>query len=128
MEPYFLAKLIGAYFLIVGVLVATRKRSIMPAIAELAKNRSLLLVIAVVELAAGLAIVIYYPLISWDWIGLISLVGWMMIVEGIMYLAAPTKFIQKFIKRFNRSSWYTIGGGITVILGLYLLAAGFQLL
>ena len=124
-EPLLLAQLFGLYFLIVGGVVMLRRQSIMPAIAELAANRALLLVIALVELAAGLAIVLMYPKITLDWVGLISLIGWMLVAESILYMALPVKKVQKFIKSFNTHSWYASSGVLSVIIGAYLAAIGF---
>jgi hypothetical protein len=126
MEPLFLPQLLGLYFMLVGTIVMVRKASIMPGIAQLAANRPLIMTIAFVEIAAGLAILLVNPVLTFDWHGLIALVGWMLLAEGIIYLALPAREVQKFIKRFNTPAWYFWGGLIAVIAGIYLMAAGFQ--
>lgn len=128
MEPLFLAQLIGCYLLVVGVIVALRRTSIMPAVSELVKSKALLIIIACVELAAGLAIVLTYPQITFDWMGIIALVGWMMVVEGVLYLALPSRRVQKMVRVFNTPTWYVIGGVLAALLGLYLASVGFGLL
>lgn len=125
MEPLLLAQLLGVYFIIVGGVVMLRRSSVMPAINDLVANRALLMVIALIELAAGLAIVLNYPSITPDWVGVISLVGWMLAVESVLYLALPNKKIQKMIRYFNTESWYVSGGVLSVILGAYLAGVGF---
>lgn len=120
-----LAQLLGLYFIIVGVAAIYRRKSFMPAIAQLANNRALMLVIALAELMAGLAIVLTYPDLTWDANGLISLIGWMLLVEGVVYLAAPSKKVQKFVRRFNHEKWYGAGGAVAVAMGAYLAATGF---
>jgi len=127
MEPIFLAKLFGLYFLVVGAIVLLRQSTVMPAIAEIAKNRALMYIIALVELAAGLAVIIAYPDVSYDWMGVISLVGWMLTVEGVLYLALPHAKVQKFVKSFNTPSWYLSGGVLSIVLGAYLAGVGFGL-
>jgi len=124
-EPLLLAQLFGLYFLIVGGVVMLRRQSIMPAIADMAANRGLLLLMALVELAAGLAVILMYPKITFDWLGLISLIGWMLVVEAVLYLALPMKTVQKFIKKFNTHSWYASTGVLAVIVGAYLAGIGF---
>lgn len=128
MESFFIAQLIGIYLLVVGVVVAIRQKSIMPAISELAKSRALLLIIAAIELAAGIAVVLVYPRVSFDWMGLVSLVGWMMVVESIVYLSMPMQQVQKFMRKFNTPKWYTLGGLGSAAIGIYLIAIGFQVL
>ena len=121
----FLAKLFGLYFIIVGVVVLVRRRAMMPTVTSLLANRAMLLVLGAVEIIAGLAIVLTYPQISFDIRGILSVIGYMMIVEGIIYLAAPVKMVQKMIRKFNRPSWYLSGGLLAVLLGVYLAAVGF---
>lgn len=121
----FLAQLFGLYFIIVGAIVAIRRQSFMPAIADLANNRGLLLVLSVVEIIAGLALVLAYPTVTYDFVGIISLIGWMMLIEGILYLALPARSVQKLIRNFNTPSWYVYGGAVAVVLGVYLAGVGF---
>lgn len=125
MESLFLAQLIGLYLLVVGAVVSIRRTSIMPAVSDMVKNKALIIILAFVELAAGLAIVLAYPQITLDWMGIISVVGWMMVVEGILYLAMPFPAIQKMIRRFNTQRWYVAGGVVSIVAGTYLAGVGF---
>lgn len=124
----FLAKLFGLYFLIIGIIVLIRRKAVMPAIAELANNRSVLLTLAIIELGAGLALALAYPTIQWSVSGLFSIIGYMLVVEGLLYLAAPYRATQRFIKGFNKSEWFMAGGVVAVLIGAYLVAYGFNLL
>ncbi len=123
-----LSQLLGLYFIIVGVIVLYRRRSIMPAISQLVANRPLLLVIALAEILAGLAIILTYPNITADADGVIALIGWVLAVEGVLYLAMPIQSVQRFVRKFNNETWYGTGGAIAVLLGGYLAATGFGLL
>lgn len=125
MDPLFLAKLLGVYLVVYGLIALLRRKSIMPAIAEIAKNRGLLLVFASIELAAGLAIVLAYPMVGFSWLGIISLVGWMMIVESVLYLTFPKKLMRSVIEMVNVPIWYQVGGILSILLGLYLVMVGF---
>jgi len=120
-----LAQLLGLYFIIVGVIVLYRRKSIMPAIAQLAANRALLLVIALVEILAGLAVILSYPQIEASLDGVLAVIGWILIVEGVLYLALPVKIVQRFVRKFNNETWYGTGGVIAILLGGYLAGASF---
>lgn len=128
MGMIFLAKLIGFYLIIVGVVAALRQSSVMPAIADLIKNRALVVLFAFIELAAGLALLVANPVVTPDWIGVIALVGWMMVIESILYLTLPFRLVQRIIRPFNRREWYIGGGLLSIALGAYLAASGFGLL
>ena len=127
MLEVFIAKLFGLYLLVMGVLVLVKKRSVMPAVMEIAKNRALTIVLGALDLAAGLAIVIIYPEVSVSPVGLISLLGYMAIVEGIVYLTLPINRIQKMVRSFGNKQWYMASGVVAVLAGIYLSGFGFGL-
>ncbi len=127
MLEVFIAKLFGLYLIIAGVLVLTKKQSLMPAVMDIAKNRALTIVLGALDLAAGLAIVIAFPDVSTSPVGLISLLGYMMVVEGIVYLALPMKSIQKMVRSFGNRQWFMAGGIVAVLGGIYLAGFGFGL-
>ncbi len=120
-----LQQLLGLYFVIIGAIVLYRRKSIMPALTQIVANRPLLLVIALIELAAGLAVVLTNPNVTPDAAGLVSLIGWMLIVEAIIYLAMPYRSVQKMLRSFSSPQWYSVGAVIALLMGLYLTANGF---
>ena len=124
----FLAQLLGLYFIIAGLIIMVRRRSLIPAVAEFGHSRAIILVLALVELAGGLAIALAHPVFTPDWRGLITLVGWWMIVESVIHIVLPFAGMRKLIRMFNHSQWYITGGFISVVLGLYFAAAGFGFL
>lgn len=121
----FLAQLFGLYFLLVGAIVLLRGESLMPAMSELLKNRGLVLMFAFIELIGGLAIVIGHPIYTIDWQGLVTLIGVMLVVESILYLAMPAKAVRKLWTRFNTPYWYRIGALAGIAIGGYLAMIGF---
>ena len=123
----FLAKLLGIYLIVIGVMVYLRKKSVIPTMRELLKNRALLLVIGVIELAAGIALVLAYPFISWSLEGAFSIIGYSLIVESVVYLGAPAHVVQKVVGRFNKPLWYKLGAVLAVVVGAYLTGTGFGL-
>lgn len=123
-----LAQLLGLYFIIVGVLVLYRRKSIMPAVSQLVANRPLLFVIALAEILAGLAVILTFPQFSPSWEGALSIIGWVLTIEGILYLALPFRVVQRFVRKFNNDTWYGTGGAVAILLGAYLAAGGFGFL
>jgi len=121
----FLAKLFGLYFILMGVIMVLRRRSIIPAIRDFASNAGLRVVIGAIEIVAGLALVIAYPDVSLSVAGIIALVGYMMVIEGILYLSMPAKFVQSFIRTFNKPVWYQSGSALAIVAGIYLAGTGF---
>lgn len=124
MELFF-AKLFGLYFLVMGTLIMWRRDSLIPSIIRFANDRAVLLVFSVIEILAGLALVIAYPTVSLSVPGMVSLVGYMLIVEGVFYLAAPTKYIRGLVKYFSKPVWFIIGGVLSILAGIFLAGKGF---
>jgi hypothetical protein len=121
----FLAKLFGLYFIVMGVIMMLRRRSIIPAIKDFASNTGLRFVIAAIELIAGLALVLGYPTVSFSVVGVISLIGYMMVIESIIYMSMPARFVQNFIRSFNKPVWYNAGGVLAIVAGAWLAGTGF---
>ena len=118
----YLAQLLGLYFIIAGLIVAWQQKSLMEAVGDFEKNRALVLVVALVELVAGIAIVLGNPVFSYDWMGLIALVGAWMIVEAVLYIIMPFSQVKRFIRYFNRkqtSSRRSISRGCTAAFSQY---------
>lgn len=127
MDPLsiFLAQLFGLYFVIAGGVILFRRKSLIPVVAEFGHDRALVLVIALMELIGGLAIAIAHPIWTPDWRGLITLIGWWMIIESVIYLVMPYTGIRRMIRMFNTSQWYISGGFLSIAIGLYLVGVGF---
>lgn len=121
----FFAKLFGLYFIVIGLLILWRRDALMPAVTRFSQDTGLLLIFSCLEIAAGLALVVAYPAVSLSIPGAISLVGYMLVVEGVIYLAAPARFIRSFIALFNKPVWFVVGGILSVFAGIYLTGKGF---
>lgn len=123
----FLAQLFGIYLIIVGILVVLRRDSFMPIVAELGANRSLIFVIAIFELAVGIGLALSHSIFTFDYRGIISVLGWAMLIEGVLYLSLPFPKVRKLFKAFNTPGWYVSGGTLSIVIGGYLTGIGFGL-
>lgn len=119
----FLAKLIGLYLLIVTLLCIFRARQIKLTGKELVASRSALAVSAEISLIFGLVIAIDHPIWEYSWRGLITVLGYLMILRGIMRFAFPTQVKKLASKMMNKSIWPILV--IMLIIGAYLTYCGF---
>lgn len=120
----FLAKLFGVYFLIVGVLWVFRKDLFTEIVHELVASKALLAVSGFISLSIGLAIAIGHPVYTFDWRGLITLLGYLAIAKGIVRVGFPDvskRVIPKLVKNY-----FHIMLIIVFLLGLYLTSHGFS--
>ena len=121
----FLAQTLGLYFVILGALVILRQSSMLKVFSGLTKSPLALYLLALLELAAGIMLTVAYPTVGTDVPGVLSIIGYMLIVEGIFYLGVPLGLSRKFINKFNTSQWYVAGGVAAIALGSYLAGMGY---
>ncbi len=122
----FLAQLFGIYSIIGGLAVIARRRYFIPVIGGFAEERLTRLFVAILELLAGLAIVLSHNVWSTLPESIISLFGWGLALEGTFYLLASDELVESLFRKLNTQLWYTAGGLLSIIIGLYLTAVGFS--
>ncbi|MFA6552424.1 MAG: hypothetical protein WCT19_02895 [Candidatus Paceibacterota bacterium] len=124
----FLAKLMGAFSIIAGLSMMLRNKMVMSIFDEMSGNRALVYVLGVIELVGGLIIVLNHNI----WTGktftlVISVLGWMLLLEGVLYVFVSQKTSHKIFKWLHRSDVYYVFALAYVVLGAYLAYYGFHL-
>ncbi len=104
----FLAKLIGLYFLILGVLSVLRSRQIKIMGKDFASSPITLAVSAEISLLFGLVIAIDHSIWEYNWKGLITVLGYLMILRGILRFAFPQQVKKMVTKMTNRGFWLSV--------------------
>lgn len=120
-----LSKVFGAYLVIGGLAYVLRQKFFMAVVHHFVEERMLRVVLAIAELVVGLFIIFGHNV--WETLPqtIVSLIGWLMLLEGIFYLFMPDKVVRKVVKTFNTTAWYVGGGVVSIIAGLYLLNSAF---
>lgn len=121
----FLAKLLGLYLLIVAVLWVLRKEQFESSVKDFVDSKGMLAFSGGISIVLGLAIAIGHPIWEWSWKGLISLLGYLFILQGIMRLGFP-ELVQKNTSKMLGGVGYWIGFAVIAILGIYLTYSGFK--
>ena len=126
-ETLLLAKVLGIFLLLLGVALLLRWRQFIPVVEEYARSGLVRLVYAVIELLAGLFLVVMHN--AWHSVpaALVSLLGWWAVLEAAAFLLLPDAFVARVLRAFNRRGWYVAGGIAQLLLGAYLTAVGFGL-
>ena len=119
----FLAKLIGLYLLIIAADLFLRKREIEGAVKDFASSKGLLVFSGSRSLILGLAIVIAHPIYELNWRGLITLLGYLLILRGALRVAFPTVIQKKMVSFFHKG--YPAVFFTLLIVGGFLVYCGF---
>ena len=119
----FLAKLLGIYMLIVAAAWIVCKKQVDLSIKEIIDSKGLIAFSGLMNILLGLAIAIGHPLWELSWVGLITLLGYIMIIKGIMRLIFWEKAQKYMLKVISKGYWPIIV--MLIVLGGFLTYSGF---
>jgi hypothetical protein len=122
-----LSKVFGLFLVIVGAAILLRRRYYLPVYGAYVRERLIRAVTSLAEILAGLFLVTLYGEWSSPSEAILGLIGWMALLEGLMFTLLPDGFLEKFMKIFNAPAWYVAGGLLAIATGSYLAASGFGL-
>ena len=122
----FLARLFGLYCLVMGAAMLLQRDAFPAMVNAITSNAPLVLTIGVFTLFAGLALVLLHNI----WSGgalpiIITLLGWLTLIKGAMLLLLPPAKLSALYAAVSPNA-ILISGILTLLLGVYLTAAGFR--
>jgi putative exporter of polyketide antibiotics len=124
----FLSRLIGLYAILVALSMFSRGQASVETLAALLQNPSMVFVLGVVMLAAGLAMVLAHNI----WSGgalvvVVTLVGWMTLIKSLVFLFLPPEMEARlFLERLHDQQLFYFYWALPLVLGLYLTYGGFR--
>jgi len=122
----FLAKLIGAYALIMSAWMLVRRDVALQMIESVSREPVAIAFVGMIRLAIGLAIVIGHDIWSDTAAALVSLVGWITLISGFLTLFLPPQTVRDIFARMAYEKRYPVFALISFVLGGALLIAGFS--
>jgi hypothetical protein len=122
----FLAKLLGPFFLIVGVSVLINARAFHTIADEFIRNPALVFLTGLMVLPVGLAIVLTHNVWVSNWPVLITILGWLTIVSGALRLLVPRQALDMGRKLYANPNMPFIAAGIWIVVGAVLCFFGYR--
>jgi len=119
----FLAKLLGLYFIIISLLWIFRHQQLVASCKEMILTKGLLALSGEFSLVFGLVIAIDHTIWEWSWQGLVTLLGYLLILRGILRLAFPA-FVKSAVSKMVKDSCWPIFL-VMLAIGVYLAYCGF---
>jgi len=124
-RSHFLAKLIGPVFIVGGLGMLFNAAAFRVMFERSLHDHMLIYLTGVLSLPAGLAIVVLHNEWKWHWPVMITVIGWLMVIGGIVRMLAP-EMIQTFgLSLISYPNFCIIDGGIGVLLGVLLSYFGY---
>ncbi|PWB91075.1 hypothetical protein [Methylocystis sp. SB2] len=122
----FLAKLIGAYALIMSAWMLVRRDVALQMIESVSREPVAIAFVGMIRLVIGLAIVIGHDIWSDTTAALVSLIGWITLISGFLTLFLPPQTVRDIFSRMAYETRYPVFALISFALGGALLIAGFS--
>jgi hypothetical protein len=125
-----LARLMGPILLVIGIGMAfglmMEGAGYSSVLKEFIANRALIFLTGVLALLAGVAIVHVHNVWVSDWRVIVTVLGWLLVLRGVMLLVFPLT-VQVFGDRVAASeAGVTAGAALTFVLGAILCVMGYE--
>jgi hypothetical protein len=124
----FLSRLIGLYCILVALSMIIRKQATLESVTELLHNPSMIFIVGIMTLAAGLAMVLAHNI----WSGgplpvVVTLVGWITLIKSLFFLFLPPQVeAGLFLRQLHYQELFYFYGAVSVVLGVHLTYGGFR--
>ncbi len=125
-DTLFLAQVFGFYLIIVGFAVIIRHEYIKELVKDFISSPAHIFIAGLFTTVLGLLLVLKHNIWQGDIVGVITIISWLTLLKGIYYMWTPHTMFKKIIRWTNTHNWYIGSGIISVVLGIYLISAGFS--
>ena len=121
----YLAKLIGPFFALVGLSVLVNEATFRGIVKEFIKSPGLVFLSGLLTLPVGIAIVLAHNVWVANWPVLITIIGWLAIITGVIRVAATKQVIAKAKKISASKNFPQVAAAIWVAIGAVLCFFGY---
>jgi hypothetical protein len=124
----FLSRLIGLYCIVIALSMMTRRQDTVETVTALLQNSSMMLIVGIITLAAGLAVVLAHNIWSGGALGVVvTLVGWITLIKSLFFLFLPPEMeAGLFLGQLHYRQLFYLYTAISLVLGVYLTYGGFR--
>jgi hypothetical protein len=123
----FLSRLIGLYCILVALSMITRRQATLESVTALLHNPSMIFIVGIITLAAGLAMALAHNIWSGGALAVVvTLVGWITLIKSLFFLFLPPEVEARlFLQQLHYQEFFYFYGAVSLVLGVYLTHGGF---
>jgi len=123
----FLSRLIGLYCILIALSMITHRQAIVETVKALLYEPTMMFMLGVITLGAGLAMVLAHNIWSGGALAVIvTLVGWSTLIKGLLFLFLPPHVgMGFFLRELHFDQLFYLYMAIPLVLGIYLTYSGF---
>lgn len=123
LSPFF-AVVIGFYLVLVSLAVLVHPQRSRKDIAEFLSDHPLLCLSGGLSILFGLIVVASHNIWIWQWPVVITLIGWILLIQGICRILCPDHFVR-WVKGIVNEKRLTSWAWMWLVVGIYLVWAAF---
>ena len=112
--------------MVAALSILVNPRSFRAIVTEATKSVSLVYLFGVLDFAAGSAIVLVHNVWTTDWRVLVTLLGWLLVVRGLLRMFAPEQVKAYAATVLRRQNLYTASAVIIGVIGAVLCYFGYR--
>ncbi|MFH1441280.1 MAG: hypothetical protein ABIH18_04485 [Candidatus Omnitrophota bacterium] len=121
----FFAKLLGSYFIIIGIGILFNLKTYQKLVEDFFKNYALIYLGGLMALIFGLLTVLFHNVWAADWVVIITIFGWMGIIKGIWLIVFPNAAAKMTQFYKQKASLLLVHSLIVLGLGVFLAVKGY---
>ena len=121
---HFLAKVVGLYLFLAGILCAVKYNSLRQVVNEYFDSPALVMLGGAVNIVFGLLIVVSHSVWEINWKIVITLMGYLMLTKGILHWFFVDT-ASSWASRLSGGSFYLYASIAMIMLGIYLTYIGY---
>ena len=121
----FIARLLGPMLLAVGAGILINPNLFRTMGTEVVRSVTLVYLFGLMDLAAGLAIVLTHNVWLVSWHVIITLLGWLLVIRGAARVLLTEKVMVFGAKAFRNKQMVPVSGAVVGVLGLVLCYFGY---
>jgi len=114
---FFIAKLLGPIFLLVGIALLTNPQTFRTLLQEFIESGVLMYLAGFLGLLGGLALVLTHNVWVLDWRLIITLIGWTSIVRAIVTIFLPQRIVSVGATLIENKSTFVVAAVVDLIIG-----------
>lgn len=118
----YLALLFGIYILAVSIPMITSQKRLVSMMDEYIESPPLIFLTGVLALIGGISIIFFHNIWTADWRSVVTLMGWVAAIEGIVLIAFPDPLIRFAKSILNKSPLISVLGFAYVALGAFFIS------
>jgi hypothetical protein len=123
----YLSRLIGLYCILVLPSLIIHRQSTVDSVAALFHNPSMMLLLSIITVAAGLAMILAHNIWSGGALAVVvTVVGWLTLIKGLLFLLLPQQVEGECILNWLRHPLlFYVCMAPSLLIGIYLTYGGF---